>query len=76
MNIRSMLLYLINLGFTEQAIAKFICTSQSTVSRILSGRIQDPKGSLVNGIRLLFERERMRSRFLGNSLDWDKEYGN
>lgn len=57
MDIRSMLQYLVKLGFTEHAIANAINANQSTVSRILSGKIKDPRGSIVIGIKYLFELE-------------------
>ncbi len=57
MDIREMLRTLRKAGHTEQAIAKEIKVHQSTISRIISGKIQDPKGSIVSEIKQLFERE-------------------
>ncbi|OJV87342.1 MAG: hypothetical protein BGO43_02090 [Gammaproteobacteria bacterium 39-13] len=57
MQARVMLLYLVKRGFTEESIAIALNVNQSTISRILSGKIQEPRGSLVNTIRYLFEKE-------------------
>lgn len=57
MDVKRMLFVLKKIGHTESAIAKAIHVNQSTISRIISGKIQDPKGSLVNGIKHLFETE-------------------
>lgn len=57
MQARVMLLYLMKRGFTEESIAIALNVNQSTVSRIISGKIQEPRGSLVNTIRYLFEKE-------------------
>jgi predicted transcriptional regulator len=59
MDIKGMLQFLIKQGFTELDIAKAIQVNQSTVSRILSGHIRDPKGSLVNEIKSLFEFQKV-----------------
>ncbi len=61
MDIKEMLRFLLKLGLTEEAIALAINVNQSTISRILSGRIHDPKGSVVSSIRNLFENEMLKS---------------
>jgi len=63
MDIRAMLEYLIRLGFTEYSIARQINAHQSTISRILSGHIKDPRSSIAFGVKYLFELE-LRKREL------------
>jgi len=53
-----MLRCLMRAGHTEEAIAMHLKVHQSTISRILSGKIRDPRNSIVLGIRWLFENER------------------
>lgn len=52
-----MLRALLRSGLTEESIALAVNVNQSTISRILSGKIQDPKGSVVSRIKHLFENE-------------------
>lgn len=56
MDTREMIRSLIALGFTEQGIALTIDVHQSTISRILSGNIKDPKGSLVKAVKKIFDK--------------------
>lgn len=56
MDTRDKIRSLIALGFTEQGIALTIEVHQSTISRILSGNIKDPKGSLVKAINKIFDQ--------------------
>jgi len=39
--------YLIGTGFSQAAIAKRSDVSQATISRILSGELKDPAGSIL-----------------------------
>ncbi len=57
MDIKAMIQYLIRLGFTEYSIAKQINAHQSTISRILTGHIKDPRSSIAFGVKYLFELE-------------------
>ncbi len=63
-----MLAHLIEIGLTENAIAKGIKTHQSTVSRILSGKIKDPKSSILIAIEQLFEVESKKNNFFKKSI--------
>ncbi|MBS0288298.1 MAG: transcriptional regulator [Proteobacteria bacterium] len=62
MDIRNMVEFLVKKGLTEDAIAKQINAHQSTVSRILSGRIKDPRASIALGIVALFENVQQKVR--------------
>lgn len=53
MDIKEMLRVLLRAGYTEEAIAKGAKVHQSTISRILSGKIRDPKASLAVKICIL-----------------------
>ncbi len=57
MDVQDRLRRLLRAGFTEKAIASLIKVNQSTISRILSGKIRDPRGSLVFAINTLFDKE-------------------
>ena len=54
---KDILRQLIKIGYTEEAIAMKLRVHQSTISRILSGKIRDPRGSIHHGIKHLFEIE-------------------
>jgi len=56
MDAKDMLRYLLKDGLTEEAIASFVKVHQSTISRVLSGKIPDPKSSLTHAIKMLFEQ--------------------
>ncbi len=62
MDTRSMILFLVKIGFTEHAIANVVKANQSTVSRILHGKIRDPRGSIVVAIQNMFEQEIQQRR--------------
>ncbi|MBS0290617.1 MAG: hypothetical protein JSS07_11365 [Proteobacteria bacterium] len=64
MHVKEQLLFLRKVGFTEKAIANAIQAHQSTVSRILSGQIKDPRGSLIVEINQLFEIEKNKQGLL------------
>ena len=44
---------LLERGFTQQELAAAAQVSQATISRIASGKHQDPKSSTVDRLRLL-----------------------
>lgn len=60
MQARTMIVYLMKRGFTEESIALALNVNQSTISRVLSGKTQEPRVTLVNSIRHLFEKEQNR----------------
>lgn len=57
MSVREMLIFLKRAGFTEQSIASVADVNQSTISRILSGKINDPKNSIALAIDNLVTQE-------------------
>lgn len=59
-SLQEKLYYLLKSGFTEEAIAQACKVNQSTISRILGGKIRDPRNSLVVAITQIFEAERRK----------------
>jgi len=56
MDIREMVRALIRAGYTEEAIAVGARVNQSTISRLLSGKIRDPKASVASKISMMLNR--------------------
>lgn len=61
MELKNKIFFLLKSGLTEEAIARAVNVNQSTISRILSGKIHDPRNSLVIAISRLFEREKLKT---------------
>ena len=57
-DLQAILLHLRKMGFTEAEIATYIGTNQSTVSRILSGKVRRPRGQAVQKL------QQMQSQFI------------
>jgi transcriptional regulator with XRE-family HTH domain len=56
MDIKEMLLCLRKKGFTEQGIALTANISQSTVSRLLSGKIRQPRFDVAIKIKTIYQQ--------------------
>jgi transcriptional regulator with XRE-family HTH domain len=64
-DVNEMLRYLIKIGYTEEAIAMRLKVNQSTISRILSGKIREPRNSIIIQICIIYEKEIYQAQ--GNS---------
>lgn len=49
-------------GLSQPAIASGACTSQATISRILSGEIKNPSFKIVDGLRSLVNKPAKKSK--------------
>lgn len=68
MEIKEMLRALLRAGYTEEAIAMVSGVNQSTISRILSGKIHDPRNSIVVRVSGIFNEYTRKNKINNNEL--------
>jgi|TARA_R110002110_G_C13470277_1_gene720473 transcriptional regulator with XRE-family HTH domain len=69
MDIKEMLRALLRAGYTEEAIAKGAKVHQSTISRILSGKIRQPKYAVACKVQaLVLSENKFKSSRLSNTI--------